>query len=167
MKKILASLFVTSVTICSASAANAALEGTSTHSGTVPSECDVVATGASLVYVATSPTEISSETGNGNFNIKCNSKHKLTIEQLPIAEGTNRPALPAGATYTAQFQLSGAPTPDYGVLNVNFGTTAVVGTDLKQGEYNVKVAAKGAITGAAKLPSGTYKIEVKATLVAS
>ncbi len=166
MKRILASLFVTSVAICSASTANAALEGTSIHSGTVPSECDVVATNATLAYATASPTVISSAGGAGNFNIKCNSTHQLTIEQLSITAPTNHPVLPTDATYTAGFSLGSSIAA---INRATFTAVTVTASGLNPGEYNVSVAARGTITGAGapRLPSGPYRIDVKATLVPS
>jgi hypothetical protein len=171
VKRILASLFVTSVAICSASAANAQLTAESTHTGVIATVCKVEATDAVLVRNnPTLPTSISSNDGIGAFKTTCNSEHGLTIEKLSSAN----PTITTGTGYKTEFKLSGA-LGAYAALNTVAATTddfveaPVIKTGLpatgSEG-HTIKVAAKGSVaTGF--LPAGTYTIKIKATVAAS
>jgi hypothetical protein len=164
VKRILASLFVTSVAICSASAANAQItvgQGTSTHTGTVIPTCTLVAVGANLTSSETVPTSISSANGLGKFTTKCNSSHALRIE---LITGSN-PLLPTGATYTEEFKLISNDdgytgiASDFGSGQVNRGPLPATSTN----GYVVAVEARGIITTGFYLPAGSYTIRVRAT----
>jgi hypothetical protein len=170
MKRILASLFVTSVAICSAPTANAQLDATSVHSGTIPSACKVEATNATLVRIPlTIPTSISSDSGTGQFKMTCNTTHALKVEWL----GSTHPDITTGTSYTEEFKLSGAISP-YSAINTPVGetsgfvptTTVVERSNLPAtptAGYTVGVAARGGVaTGF--LPAGEYIMRIKATI---
>jgi hypothetical protein len=164
MKRILSSLFVTSVAICSASVANAQATADSTHQGSVPMACSVTATNAILVFNATTPNLINSNSG-GTFTTICNSQHTMRVEILSSPPSSS-PAIPSGATYVQEFQLSGASS-SYSGLNTNeFVTGPVSQTSLPLTTgtgYVLNVRAQGRINNGFILPAGPYTIVVRAT----
>jgi hypothetical protein len=175
VKRILASLFVTSVAICSASAANADATATSTHEGSIATACNtIVPIGGALTRI--SDTEISSAGGLGNFNIKCNTNHTLKFQILHAS--SSQPVIPELAAYTRNFSLS---TTDlrYSTVTSNgfttFTTNAVNELTFSgllpttSAGYDVKVAAKGTIGAAYILPASAtpYKIVIEAMLTSN
>jgi hypothetical protein len=168
MKKILASLFVASVTICSASAANAqATTTTSVHSGTVPVLCTTITpTNGSLTK--RSDTEISSAGSTGNFKIICNSNHTLSFR---ISESSN-PSIPVAASYTKKFSVLSTDTNYTGITSNGFienATTPLSFTGLlptPSTGYDVKVAAQGTVSAGYTLPGSTtpYSITIEGNL---
>jgi hypothetical protein len=172
MKKILASLFVTSVTICSASAANSqVLSATSEHKGTVPASCGVAtaitAENGTLVPNSTvlAPTSLSSETIPGSFTITCNSTHSFAAT---LVAGT----LPGTESdYKREFRFFGAPTGTHNALNTTttFASTfaTVPGLAAAPSGYNVKVAARVSLNSGDPLPVSVtdgYVIKIQATV---
>ncbi len=172
VKRILASLFVASVAICFASAANAqVLSATSEHKGTVPPSCGVAtaitAENGTLVPNSTvlAPTSLSSETIPGSFTITCNSTHSFAAT---LVTGT----LPGTESdYKREFRFFGAPTDTHSTLNtiITFASTftTVQGLAAAPGGYNVKVAAKVSLNSGLPLPvSATdgYVIKIRATV---
>jgi hypothetical protein len=168
VKRILASLFVTSVAICSASAANAQTPPvTSMHSGNVSLSCSLAKKDGTLSSTSGFTSSINSNADKGFFEIKCNSTHSLKIELLA---GT-KPAS-VDSSYVEEFKLTDAPT-NYTALNT---TDFVVSTPDKTGliptdssGYKVNVEAQGRVTAPKLLPYGasgasSYIINVRATL---
>jgi hypothetical protein len=174
MKKILASLFVTSVAICSASAASAQLPSTpvtSVHSGNVPSACTVTATPGTLSSasaITSSINSLSSPGIPGRFTAICNSTHKFEAKLLP---GTKPLSVPT--TYVEKFRLLNPSTGYEDVKTSAFSADTFTSPSLNPTSstgYTVDVAAEASVTSPATLPSGTsgpnsYVINVQATLV--
>jgi hypothetical protein len=158
VKRILASLFVTSVAICSASAANAQTPPvTSMHSGNVSLSCSLAKKDGTLSSTSGFTSSINSNADKGFFEIKCNSTHSLKIELLA---GT-KPAS-VDSSYVEEFKLTDAPT-NYTALN----KTGLIPTD--SSGYKVNVEAQGRVTAPKLLPYGasgasSYIINVRATL---
>jgi hypothetical protein len=174
VKKILASLFVTSVAICSASVANAQTNAaTSVHSGNVPSACTVTAINGTLSSTSAVTSSIDSTGSLGRFTAICNSTHSFRVELLP---GT-RPSIPAAANYVERFRLTSTATGYTGITTTNNNTSNfIVGpiTTLSlpptsSGGYDVDVAAQASVDSGFTLPSGgsganSYIINVRATV---
>jgi hypothetical protein len=170
MKRILASLFVTSVAICSASAANAQLtnEATSIHSGTVAPACTVEATPGTLRKPANIPVPSSidsSASGDlGSFKMICNSTHSLTVAK----QTTGTTAIVAGLDYKEEFRLIG--TGDYSTLTSSFAEAYTTVSGLAatgSAGRTVSVAARASVGSAYVLPKGDYIINIKATATAN
>jgi hypothetical protein len=172
MKRILASLFVTSVAICSASATNAQTSPvTSVHSGNVPLSCSLTKKDGTLSSTSGFTSSINSNADKGFFEVKCNSTHALKIELL---SGTKPGSV--DSSYKEEFRLTDAPA-DYNALNTTgTGTGFVATTPEKTGliptdasGYKVNVEAQGSVTLPKLLPYGangltSYVINVRATL---
>jgi hypothetical protein len=167
MKRILASLFVTSVAVCSASAASAQVSATSVHTGTVPATCTVAATPGTLSTVATGTTSnsINSDTIPGLFTIICNSNHSLAVATLT---GTS-PATAADLGYRQEFRLFNDSVADAtkSLNATTFSTTYTTVTALPVTSTTgrtVNVAARASVNTGSVLPAGTYIINVQATV---
>jgi hypothetical protein len=175
MKKILASLFVTSVAICSASAANAQnqniLENTSVHTGTIRTTCrfspsdlgSLRSTPGSLIPLPNedAPTSLSSLTSPGSFTVRCNSNHSFSARLLP---GTSPTAV------VERFRFINTPEPYDRINTPAFSTTFTTVTNLlptpPEG-YVVGVAAEASLANGNILPPGTYVINVEARVMAN
>jgi hypothetical protein len=180
MKKILASLFVTSVAICSASAANAqAALGPviSTHTGTIPASCRFSSTVAGSIVAtdgilapnsASTPTSLNSENTDGSlgsFKVICNSNHTFAAQLLTAS----KPLTIADADYIQRFKLiapSTHPTITTGGFTANSFTVGSLTPSAIDG-YVVRVAAEAKLSGDALLPVGTYVVRVQATVTAN
>jgi hypothetical protein len=170
VKRILASLFVTSVAICSASAANAQLTNTdiSVHTGAVDPACTVQATTGRLKSPTNAlvPNSIeSSASGDlGSFKMICNSTHSLAVVLLP---GTSPDV--TGLDYKEEFQLVGG-ADGYETLNSSFATIYLTKSGLpatNAAGRTINVAAKASVGPAYILPKGNYIIRIRATATAS
>jgi hypothetical protein len=167
VKRILVSLFVTSVAICYASAANAQVTDTdiSVHTGKIDPACTIEGTSASLIYKAESPNRISSDANTvGTFKAICNSTHKLDVKIL----SATGPAITQTDAYIKKFRL----TPPSGYSTITTNGQYVVGpvqfTALAPtAGYVVGVEAEGSVANGF-LPGSTinYVITVEATITA-
>jgi hypothetical protein len=173
VKRILASLFVTSVAICSASAANAQLPSTpavSIHSGNVPSACTVTALPGTLSGLANT-SSIDSLNALGKFTAICNSSHAFKVEILNT--GTKPLSIPSAANYVEKFRLLNASNGNTGINTTSFSAAAFTSPALSPTTatgYTVDVAAQASVDSGYTLPSGangvsSYIINVQATLV--
>jgi hypothetical protein len=179
MKKILASLFVTSVAICSASAANAQsvlVPAISIHTGTIPTSCrfnnptldgSIIATtqGTLIPNSTTAPTSLSSLTSPGSLTIICNSTH--TFEAKLVTGASPTPVV-------EKFRFINTPAP-YSAINSSFNsgavnTSPVTVTGLTATDrtgYVVGVAAEASLANGSVLPPGTYTINIEARVTAN
>jgi hypothetical protein len=165
VKRILASLFVTSVAICSASAANAQ-SATSIHTGIVAPACTITATPGTLRSADALPNSIDSSGASdlGSFKLVCNSTHSLAVVKLP----TGTTAAVTGLGYKEEFRLIG--TGDYADLTSSFAETYTTVPNLiatNAAGRTVQVAAKASVGSGNILPKGTYIINVQATATAN
>jgi hypothetical protein len=175
MKRILTSLFVTSVVICSASAAGAqTLSATSVHTGIVPASCGfdpvITATPGTLIpngTATTSTTSLSSDTNFGSFTVRCNTAHSFTATLLDGTQPGTRPQ----SDYLREFRLFGAP-PTHATITKEFSPAGftVGGLEVSPTNgYSVNVAARTSLITAPSapplpLPVGTYVINIRATI---
>jgi hypothetical protein len=164
MKRILASLFVTSVAICSASAANAQ-SATSVHSGAVAPGCTISAAPGILSGTGAVPTSINSTASPGSFTTICNSTHSFAVTLLP---GT-KPSSIVNANYAEKFSLN-APASYTAINTTSFGSTFTTVTGLPASPaagYVVGVTAEASLVDGAYLPASAangYVINVRATV---
>lgn len=175
MKKILASLFLASATICSASNANAQTApdpALSVHSGNVPTACTVTATPGKLSGVANTSSINSLGTASvGKFTAICNSSHIFKVEILN--PGVKPASIPSAANYTEKFMLLNASTGYANINTSSFSSSAFTSPSLlptSAAGYTVDVAAEARVDNGYNLPSGnsglnSYVINVQATLV--
>jgi hypothetical protein len=173
VKRILASLFVTSVATCSASAANAQLPSapaTSVHSGNVESACTVTAR-TGILSGAANTSSIDSLKSLGGFTARCNSAHAFKVEIL--STGTKPLSIPAEANYVEKFRLLNASNGNTSINTSSFSSAAFTSPALPPTTatgYTVDVAAQASVDSGYTLPSGangpnSYIINVQATLV--
>jgi hypothetical protein len=177
MKKILASLFVTSVAICSASAANAqsTISDVSIHRGTVPASCRFDASLAGSLTATPVPvtlnlntagTSLSSIANPGRFTVICNSNHSFAA----VLETGRRPSTIDVANYSERFRFLGAVEPYDRINTSDFAATFATVTNLPatpRAGYVVQVAAEARLVDGGILPASSvngYEINIQATV---
>jgi hypothetical protein len=186
MKKILASLFVTSVAICSASAANAQVSippAVSVHNGTVPASCRFSSTVIGSLTANATPatlnlnsegTSLSSLANPGSFTVICNSNHSFAAKLIT----GSRPSAIVESNYFEGFRFINTPSPYTSInttttTNAGFSNTFTTVPNLPATTatgYVVGVAAEAHLVDGAILPVSTtngYVIRVEATVTAN
>jgi hypothetical protein len=181
MKKILASLFVASVTICSASAANAQAQPVigptvSIHSGTVPASCrfspslagSLTATPGTLI-LSEDGKSLSSLTSLGSFTVICNSTHSFAAKLITGV----KPSAIVETNYSERFRFINTPAPYTTINTTGFSNTFTTVSGLPvtpNAGYVVGVAAEARLVDGTILPvsiTNGYVINVEATVTAN